>query len=654
MNVRRMSKVSKRIIMCATLPTLYEYYTAGGIQTGISTNQSYFTLNNKNVTIYSGAMHYFRVPKDYWRDRLRRLRAAGLNTVETYVPWNLHEPEIGTYDFGNGDFEMSDFLDIKQFITTAQEEDLFVLVRPGPFICAEWEFGGLPSWLLREKNIKIRTSDEKFMKHVVRYFSKLLVLLATLQFTLGGPIIGFQIENEYGSTEWKSKHGSFTPDKIYLQQLRRLMIENGIVELLFTSDSPLLKGDVGTLPDLLQTANFDQSATAQFDKLKTLQPNKPTMAMEFWSGWFDHWGENHHVRSPNTFKTVLSEILNYPASVNFYMFHGGTNWGFLNGANIPSSGAIRYQPDTTSYDYDAPLSESGDYTEKYYIVKDLLERHNVVKTKIPKMPEELKKIAYPSIKIEKTLTFANIVNQLPSVINSQNLVQMELLNINNNSGQSYGYIIYRKKLNIPENAILTITGFISDSVLVLIDGNLISPPLTKLSDLNNFGYWRLENSTIRLPQKANATLELIVENWGRNNFGKLETFIQFKGLYHPVFLNKEEIKDWEILPMEFKKHWTNNLSNWSTFETRNVSLHSASLNVEELFDTYIDMRKWNTGVVIVNGFVLGRYMHIGPQQTLYLPAPLMKKGNNEIIIFEHFTPGSHIEFSKNPIFLTSS
>lgn len=642
--------------MSATLPTLYEYYTAGGIQTGISTDQSYFTLNNKNVSIYSGAMHYFRVPKEYWKDRLQRLRAAGLNTVETYVPWNLHEPEIGTYDFGTGNFEMSDFLDIKQFITTAQEEDLFVIVRPGPYICGEWEFGGLPSWLLREKNIKIRTSDEKFMKHVVRYFNKLLVLLATLQFTLGGPIIGFQIENEYGSTEWKSKSGSFTPDKIYLQQLRSLMIENGIVELLFTSDSPLSKSDLGTLPGLLQTANFDHSATAQFNKLKTLQQNKPTMAMEFWSGWFDHWGENHQIRSPKNFREILSEILSYPASVNFYMFHGGTNWGFLNGANIPSDSAspIKYQPDTTSYDYDAPLSESGDYTEKYYIVKDLLERHNVIKTKLPKMPKELTKIAYPSIKIDKSLTYGNIVNQLPSVISSPNLIPMELLNINNNSGQSYGYIIYRKKLNIPANSVLTITGFISDSVLVLIDGNLLSPPLKTSRDLNNFGYWRLENSTIQLPPKINATLDLVVENWGRNNFGRLETFIQFKGLYKPVFLNNEEIKDWEILPIEFKKRWTNNLSNWSTFATRNVSLHCANLNVEELFDTYLDMRKWNTGIVIVNGFVLGRYMHIGPQQTLYLPAPLMKKGSNKIIIFEHFTPASYIEFSKNPIFLTSS
>ncbi|RZC39773.1 beta-galactosidase-1-like protein 2 [Asbolus verrucosus] len=637
----------KAVIMAVTtLPTLYEYYTAGGINSGLSVDNPYFTLNGKNITLYSGATHYFRVPKEYWRDRLRKMRAAGLNAVETYIPWNLHEPQIGQYDFGDGDSDMTDFLDLKKYIKTAQEEDLFVIVRPGPYICAEWEFGGLPSWLLREKNVKVRTSDPKFMKHVRRYFGILLQLLATLQFTRGGPIIAFQVENEYGSTESKK----FTPDKSYIQQLRDLMVNNGITELLFTSDSPTQHGDVGTLPNLFQTANFARDPEKEFDRLRVFQKNKPSMAMEFWTGWFDHWSEPHHQRNNTEYREVLERILKYPASVNLYMFHGGTNWGFLNGANIPSGPAI-YQPDTTSYDYDAPLSETGDYTEKYFITKELIEKYNEIKTKLPELPELTSRTIYPTVEIENQLKYLDIVDTLPNVFKRENLLPMELLPLNNNSGQSYGYIIYRKNLDLPPNSILAIKGPIHDSVLVLVDGKLISPQLQNVQDLDNFGYWRLDSSTLKLPQKINATLDIVVVNWGRNNFGKLEQFKQFKGLYeNEVLLNMKELTEWRIIPLEFKKTWFNSLSNWGAFSPSNLSLNFATFDVDELQDTFVDMREWNTGIVIVNGFVLGRYMRLGPQQALYLPAPLLKRGENEIAVFEHFTPATRITFSNNPIY----
>lgn len=237
----------------AQLPTLYEYYTGGGITGGLSAEQPYFTLNNKNITLYSGAMHYFRVPKEYWRDRLRKMRAAGLNTVETYIPWNLHEPQPNYFDFGQNGSDMEQFLDLTTFLKTAQEEDLLAIVRPGPYICSEWEFGGLPSWLLRDKGIKIRTSQPTFMRHVTRYFNVLLPILAALQFIRGGPVIAFQIENEYGSTEQK---GKFVPDKLYLEELRELYLKHGIGELLFTSDSPTMHGAAGTLPGLLLQVNL--------------------------------------------------------------------------------------------------------------------------------------------------------------------------------------------------------------------------------------------------------------------------------------------------------------------------------------------------------------------------------------------------------------
>ncbi|KAK5650748.1 hypothetical protein RI129_001777 [Pyrocoelia pectoralis] len=644
----------------ADLPTLYDYYTAGGINAGLSTAHEYFTLNNRNITIYSGAMHYFRVPKDYWRNRLRKMRAAGLNTVETYVPWNLHEPEPNTFDFGEGGSDMTEFLDLSTFLKTAQEEDLLAIVRPGPYICSEWEFGGFPSWLLREKNLKLRTSEATYMGHVTRFYNVLLPILAALQFTNGGPIIALQIENEYGSTEQKRK---FVPDRHYLSQLRELHIRNGIVELLFTSDSPSMHGSVGTLPGiLLQTANFGSNPEKDFDVLKKLQPNKPVMAMEFWGGWFDHWSEQHHTRKPSDFYDVLNRILHYPASFNIYMFIGGTNWGFLNGANI-ADGSVNnkgYQPDTTSYDYDAPLTEAGDYTEKYIMVKELLEKYSKVKLKTPYAPSITLKMAYPSVSVTGQLKLTEIMARVPENFESITPIPMEDLPMNNGAGQSYGYIIYKKdNLYIPANSILTIESHVCDTVMVLINGLLVSKPLTNPDDLNGFGYWRIANGKLHLGAEDihNATLELVTENWGRNNFGYLEQFKQFKGIWQgSVLLNSDKLLNWQIIPLEFKRKWNNALTGWH--QPENVwlpgpALYKSTFVTNEPVDTFIDMRKWNKGIVIVNGFVLGRYASmLGPQQTLYLPAPLLRNGTNSIIVFEHFTPSNEITFSSQPIFYT--
>ncbi|CAG9836262.1 unnamed protein product [Diabrotica balteata] len=311
------------------ISTLYEYFTDGGIQSGLNDKKPYFTLNGKEITILSGALHYFRVPRDYWKDRLRKYRAAGLNTVETYIPWNLHEYEDGIYDFGQGGSDFQDFLDLDMFIKLAKEEDLFVILRPGPYICAELDFGGLPSWLLRYDGIKIRTSDAKYVNLVKRYFIKLLRIVAPLQFTKGGPIIAVQIENEYGNLADESNK----IDTKHLKQLKDILQENGIVELLFTSDTPS-NGFTGTVPEVLATANFQHEPEKELTLLKNFQPNKPLMVMEYWTGWFDHWAERHHTRTADNFGEVLDCILNFGASVNFYMFHGGTNWGFLNGANL--------------------------------------------------------------------------------------------------------------------------------------------------------------------------------------------------------------------------------------------------------------------------------------------------------------------------------
>ncbi|CAG9772538.1 unnamed protein product [Ceutorhynchus assimilis] len=659
------------------LPSIYEHYTNGGVYSGLDSSKPYFTLNGKNITIYSGAMHYFRVPRKYWRDRLRKMRATGLNTVETYVPWNLHEPQQGHYDFGDGDSDMQDFLNITEFLKTAQEEDLLAIVRPGPYICSEFEFGGFPSWLLRYVDIKFRTSEFNYMKFVARYFNILLPILAALQFSKGGPVIAFQVENEYGSTE---KLGFFTPDKLYLRKLRKLFIDNGIVELLVTSDSPTAHGSIGTIPEVfLQTANFAANPEIEFLALKRLQPNRPVMAMEFWTGWFDHWGEIHHERDNQDFYNNFERILKYPASVNMYMFHGGSNFGFLNGANLANDRTDNsgYQPDISSYDYDAPLTESGDYTIKYVMVKQLISKYNPVLTRLPKTPSITYKDAYGPANIQRQLVMREIWDQVDFRFYSDVVLPMEYLPINNMSGQSYGYTVYRKKLlgnfynkksacnnkallDIPSNSILTIAGRICDSAIILVDGVLLSKPLERTEDLNGFGFWKQNNSKLNLGSQGRygATLEIIVENWGRNGFGYVDQFYQLKGLWQgEVFLNNLQISSWEIIPLEFKKSWIKNLSGWHTpkcFQVPGPALHKTNVYVDTPKDTFIDMRKWCKGIVIVNNFVLGRYSKIGPQQTLYLPAPFLEKGLNEVVIFEHYKPYNRVEFLDHPVYLTRS
>ncbi|XP_023022374.2 beta-galactosidase-1-like protein 2 [Leptinotarsa decemlineata] len=639
---------AKVLNVTADLPTNYEYYEAGGVESGLTDNKPNFYLNGKEIFIYSGAFHYFRVHKTYWRDRLRKMRAAGLNTVETYIPWNLHEPRSGEYDFGNGNNDMSNFLHLQEFLKTAREEDLFVIIRSGPFICAEFEFGGLPSWLLRENNIEIRTSNAAYMKHVTKYFNVLMPILAPHQFTEGGPIIMFQVENEYSIS---GKH-----DLKYLQLLRNLMISKGIKELLVTADNPD-KETYGTLPDLfLMTGNFDKNPKTQLNILKSIQPNRPTMTMEYWGGWFDFWGNSHTKKTLEEFRYNYEEILRYPASVNIYMFVGGTNFGFLNGAQN-----LKYDDEntdfhsiTSSYDYLSPLDESGDYTDKYWAAKELLAKYNRVHTKLPDVPSAPKKIAYGSVEMEKQI-FLYYMLQSIKPVHSTNPIAMEKLDINNGNGQSYGYIVYRKtNLDIPANGILEIEGRVCDTVMVLVNGILVSPWLEKSSDLKNaFGTSMTKNSKLTLTDKhlQGATLDIIVENWGRVNVG---VYKQFKGIWQGgMKLNGNYLRDWTIYPLEFTKSWTNSLTQWSSIleDSKGPSLYRGTLEIKGTpEDTFIHMESWVKGIVIVNGFVLGRYARMGPVQTLYLPAPLLQSGKNDILVFEHFQPFRSVDFVKNHIY----
>ncbi|XP_076260670.1 beta-galactosidase-1-like protein 2 [Rhynchophorus ferrugineus] len=636
------------VVVSNDLPTNYEYYTSGGITSGLNADQNYFLLNGRNISIYGGTFHYFRVHSSQWQDRLRKMRAVGLNAVETYVPWNLHEFYSGSYDFGHGGSDFQDFLDVQKFIKLAQEEDLFVLLRPGPYICAEWEFGGLPGWLLRDKDIKVRTNDPIYLNYVSRYYKELFSILAPLQFTKGGAIIAVQIENEYGNT--------YNNDRDYLRSLRSILQENGVVELFYTSDPPSA-GTAGGLPnEVLMTANFNNNAKWNLDQLNSFQTNKPTITMEYWSGWFDNFSGQHSTVSVSQYVSVYEDILSYPASVNIYMFVGSTNYGFSSGAGLNTKGTDNsgLTPITTSYDYDAPISEAGDITEKYNATAELLVKYNPIKTRLPSIPSKPERVALDDVIISEQILLSEIIDQFPNKLESENIVAMENLPINNNSGQMFGYIVYRKtNINVKSGAILEISGYVRDTVLVLVNGQLVTPVLSSTDDLNNFGYWRLANSTIILTDQdlEDATIDLVVENLSRNNYGTLDQFQQFKGLTDNVYIDDEKIKNWQIVPLEFKRQWNLQLSGWHEVRTREATpaLYRASFTVTDLRDTYVNVQDWLKGIVIINGFVLGRIFAVGPQQALYLPAALLREGVNEIIVFEHFTAPDVIKFSKDPI-----
>lgn len=355
---------------------------------------------------------------------------------------------------------------------------------------------------------------------------------------------------------------------------------------------------------------------------------------------------------------MLMYIPNNNKSLSNTLFPGSTNFGFLNGANSlqPGENNSGLLPTTTSYDYDAPLTEYGDYTQKYTIVKDTIAARNQVQTKTPDTPQVTLPKSYSKLAVEKQLYLSTVIKNAKQTFTSHDVIPMELLPINNGSGQSFGYIVYRKSnVNIPANAKLKISGYVRDTILVLINGKLINTSPKESDDVNGFGFWKKKDSTLTLTDTEiqGATLDLVVENFGRNNYGHLSQFRQFKGLTDPVYINDNKITDWQLIPLEFKKQDNLKLMGWQyKGDANNVpALYKSTLTIDDNpQDTFIDMRDWYKGIVIVNGFVLGRYFFLGPQQSLYLPAPLLVKGNNEIMIFEHFTAPESIKFSDAPIF----
>jgi beta-galactosidase len=343
----------------------------------------HFVLDGKPLQIISGELHYQRIPREYWRDRLKKARAMGLNTISTYVFWNAHETQPEVYNFSGG-------LDVAAFVHIAQEEGLYVILRPGPYVCAEWDLGGLPAWLLADPGMVLRSADEKFLGPTERWLQRLGRELAPLQITHGGPIIAVQVENEYGS---------FGSDQEYLKRILAAIRSAGLGDaLLYTADG----GDqlpAGTLPDIHAVVNFGPGeAKEEFAKLQKFRPGRPVMSGEYWDGWFDHWGTQHHDTDTNQQAQELDWILGQGYSINLYMFHGGTNFGFMNGANWDHHS---YEPDVTSYDYDSPVSEAGALSKKYFTFRDVIAKHRPG-VKIPDPPASLPVISVPEFELAES------------------------------------------------------------------------------------------------------------------------------------------------------------------------------------------------------------------------------------------------------------
>ena len=562
------------------------------------TSGEHFQLDGKPYVIRSGELHYPRVPQEYWRDRMKKMRSMGLNTLSTYVFWNLHEPKPGQFDFTGQ-------LDLARFIKTAQEEGLKVILRPGPYICAEWEFGGFPSWLLKMPGLQVRTSDPRFLHAVDSYFKKLGEQVATLLLQRGGPIILVQVENEYGS---------FGQDRAYMEAIRASLRSAGFDGTLYTSDSVWGRPDAqkelafGSFADALLAVNFSQTANPAplIDELKKYRPDTPAMCGEYWAGWFDHLGGTHAAKSASEGAAGLDWLLKNNVSFNLYMFHGGTNFGFMNGANWDKG---FYQPDSTNYDYDAPLDEAGRPTAKFYAYRDVIQKNLSVKEDFPPLPAPIKLMAIPPFKF---LESAPLVQLLPPPVYSDKPQSMEDL------GQAYGYILYHHMMAEPYRGILEIKD--------VHDYAVVSQGGSHLGILDR----RLKQSSLDLRLEAGKPLEILVENMGRINFSP-ELQGERKGITKSVQTEAGDLRGWNIYTLPF-----NDLSTlrFGKQAATGPAFYRGFFDLSAVDDTYLETKGWGKGVVFVNGRNLGRHWRIGPQRALYCPASWLKKGRNEVIVFD--------------------
>ncbi|MCP9612830.1 beta-galactosidase [Coprobacter tertius] len=548
-----------------------------------------FVLNGKPVQLICGEMHYSRIPHEYWRDRLKRAKAMGLNTISTYVFWNFHEKQPGVFDF-KGQADLSEFLHI------AQEEGLYVILRPGPYVCAEWDFGGYPWWLLEEKGMIYRSKDPKFMNACNRYIKRLGKEVSRQTITKGGNIIMVQVENEYGS---------YGNDKEYLADLRDMIKDAGFDVPLITCDGggQLPNGQIdGTLATVNGVLGNDI-----FKIIDKYHPGGPYFVAEFYPAWFDVWGKPHSAVNYQKPAEQLDWMLSHNISVSMYMFHGGTNFWYTNGANTANG----FEPQPTSYDYDAPLGEWGNITPKYIAFRKVIEKYLPEGEKLPDIPKNNPTTSFASITLDKSAPLNAIFKNTKI---SENILTME------DMGQDFGYIHYAITLNKTGKNELKLNE-LRDYAVIFLDGKQVGSADRRHN----------QNSVILEVKHVPARLEIIVENSGRINYGP-DILHNRKGITHNVLWGDEELSGWEITSLPLYKENVSKLEYGKPIKGI-PAFHKGTFFIEKIGDCFVDMSKWGKGAVWVNGHSLGKFWNIGPQQTLYLPAPWLKKGKNEIIVF---------------------
>jgi len=561
-----------------------------------------FIYDKKPVQIHSGEMHYARIPAPYWRHRLRMIKAMGLNTVATYVFWNYHNPSPGVWDFKTGSHN------IREFLRIAKEEGMFVILRPGPYACAEWEFGGYPWWLLKDTSLVVRAYNQPFLDSCKTYINKLAEQVKDQLVSKGGPIIMVQVENEFGSYVSQRKDIPLAEHKRYNEAIHQLLINSGLTGPFFTSDGSWLF-DGGSLPGVLPAANGEGDVENLKKQVNQYHNNQgPYMVAEYYPGWLHHWTEPFPNIPTKQVTEQIEKYLQHDVNFNVYMVHGGTNFAFTSGANYDKDHDI--QPDLTTYDYDAPISEPGWATPKYLAVRKLMKQY--VKYPVPEIPAQIPVITLPPIQLNRSMDVFDRKKTMKPVVADTPLT-FEALN------QGYGYVLYSKKFSEAMQGTLQVNG-LRDYAVVYVDGKKIA-----VLDRVNKQY----TATVDIP--VNGTLDILVENMGRINYGS-EIVHNNKGIISPVLINDKAITgNWNMYKLPFTEQ---PVVNAGKQKEGKAALYSGTFTITKPGDVFLDMHSWGKGIIFVNGHNLGRYWQAGPQQTLYLPGCWLKTGTNNIVVFE--------------------
>ena len=556
---------------------------------------SEFLLDGNPFQIISGEMHPSRIPAEYWRHRIQMAKAMGCNTISVYIFWNYHEQEEGIFDFTTGNHNLGEFFKI------VQEEDLWLIVRPGPYVCAEWELGGIPPYLLRIPDIKLRCMDPRYMAAAERYMGKLAAEVKPFLITNGGPVLMLQVENEYGS---------YGNDRNYMARLKDVWVENGIDVPFFTGDGPTpYMLEAGTLPGC--AVGLDSgSHPSHFELASKMNPGVPVFSSETYPGWLTHWGEKWARPDTTNLLNEIKFLMDNKKSFNLYVIHGGTNFGYTAGAN---SGGKGYEPDVTSYDYDAPIDEQGKPTGKYMALRRLIGSYLPKGKKLPPVPEPIPSYEIPSIGLSQ---FTSVWDNLPQPVNSVQPKPFEAYN------QDYGFVLYSTELIGHKKGKLTVTD-LHDYATVFLNGEYIGS-LDRREGINSID---IPESKVDKP-----VLEILVEAMGRINFAQY--LIDRKGITDRVTLNGMTLMNWKVynLPMDDKFIYSLRSSNRNP--GKKGIIFKGNFFLASAGDTFLDVSNFKKGVAWVNGHNLGRYWEIGPQKRLYCPASFLRQGSNEMMVFD--------------------